>query len=89
MILPITYNLLAGGQALDTTLQQLVQNIFNETVEGALSMKEVLRVLLSVAAGKTDISGSTVTFRDTTDSTNRVVASMTGSERSTVTLDAS
>lgn len=71
----------------------IAQEVWNGfTVENGLAPAEVLRILLAVAAGKTSIVGSgptTVTFRDTADTKDRVVASMTGSERDTVTLDGS
>ena len=60
---------------------------WDEVLEGGYTAGELLRVLAAVAAGKTDITGTTVTFRDVNDTTDRVVASMTGSERTTVTLD--
>ena len=59
-------------------------------VENGLSVSDILRVLLAVAAGKTDIVGTgptIVTFRDQADTKNRVRASMTGSERDAVTVD--
>jgi hypothetical protein len=69
----------------------IAQEVWNGfTVENGLAPAEVLRILLAVAAGKTDIAGSgptIVTFRDTADTKNRVRASMTGSERDAVTID--
>lgn len=69
-------------------------NPWTEVIEGSYTATEVLRLLLAVAAGKTSIvdlggGNATVTFRDTGDSKNRVVADMTGSERTTVTKDVS
>lgn len=62
-------------------------------VESGVTMQQALRILLAVAAGKTDIIDlggglATVVFRDTNDTKNRLTANMTGSERTTVTLDA-
>jgi hypothetical protein len=67
-------------------------NPWTEVIEGTYTATEVLRLLLAVAAGKTTIvdhggGSATITFRDTSDTTDRVVADMTGSERTTVTLD--
>jgi len=59
-------------------------------VEQGLSVSDVLRVLLAVAAGKTSIDTSgpvVVTFRDQADTKNRVRAEMDGSERDAVTVD--
>lgn len=51
------------------------------------SAKDAMSILTAVAAGKTDITGATVTFRGLDDTNDVVVADMTGSERTTVTLD--
>jgi hypothetical protein len=58
-------------------------------LEGDLSAASILRLLLAVAAGKSDIAAGSpvvVTFRDQADTKNRVRAEMTGSERTVVTL---
>ena len=51
-----------------------------------------MRLLASVAVGKTEIDTSgidpVVTFRDLDDTKDRVTATMLGSERATVVLDA-
>ena len=62
-------------------------NPWTEVIESGLSAAEVLRIILAVQAGKTEIDGTTVKFRDVADAKDRVTASMTGSERTTVTLD--
>lgn len=66
--------------------------VWSAIAEGALSYGDLQRILVAVAAGKTtiiDLGGgaATVTFRDTTDTTDRVVATMDGSERTVVVLD--
>jgi hypothetical protein len=66
--------------------------VLDTEIEPGLSVREVLRLLLAVAAGKTDIvpgagASATVRFRDPADTTDRVVATMAGSERVAVTLD--
>ena len=62
-------------------------------VEGNYTLKEALRLMLAVAAGKTDIDTSganpVVKFRDVNDTKDRITAVMTGSERTTVTKDVS
>jgi hypothetical protein len=62
-------------------------------IELGVTMQEAMRIILAVAAGKTNITDlggglAEVIFRDTNDTKNRVIADMTGSERTTVTLDA-
>jgi hypothetical protein len=69
-------------------IAQAVLNTF--IVESGMSASDVLRILLAVAAGKTDIAAGPpviVTFRDRADTRNRVRAEMTGSERGAVTVD--
>ena len=56
-------------------------------IEGSYDLVEVMKVLLAFAAGKTDITGSTVTFRDQADSLNRISATVTSGERTAVTLN--
>jgi peptidoglycan hydrolase-like protein with peptidoglycan-binding domain len=61
-------------------------------IEGTLTFQDVQRILLSVSAGKTTIvAGPPVhaKFRDQADTKDRVDATMTGSERTAVTLDPS
>ncbi len=62
-------------------------NPWTEVIESGLSAAEILRIILAVQAGKSDITGTTVKFRDVADTKDRVTASMTGSERTTITLD--
>jgi hypothetical protein len=91
MILPITYNLLASGaNQIDAGMQLVVDKVLSTIcIDGTYSIAEALRVCMAVLAGKTGISGSTVTFRNTTDTVTRVTATMSGRERTSVTIDAS
>ncbi len=77
-----------------TTLspESLANAIMNKTIEGSYTFEECMRLLTAVAAGKStivDLGGglATVTFRDINDTQDRVVADMTDSERTNVTLD--
>lgn len=67
-------------------------NPWTEVIEGTYTAAEILRVLAAVAAGKTDINSTgspvIVTFRDLSDTKDRIVADMVSSERTAVTLDA-
>lgn len=61
------------------------------TIEGSLNARDVMRVLAAVAAGKTSIvktsnGHATVTFRDITDASDIIAASMAQSERTGVTV---
>lgn len=80
-------NLLAAIRVNQVTQTDIESAVMSATVEGGLSLREVLRVLLAVAAGKTTITGSNVAFRDQADTKARVAASMTASQRTTVTID--
>lgn len=64
---------------------------WDSTLEGSYTAGEIMRILAAIAAGKTDIanlgnSQATVTFRDITDSSDIVSASMSGSERTSVNI---
>jgi len=58
-------------------------------IDPNLTLREAIRIAVAILAGKTDINGTTVKFRDTADRKDRVTAEMTGSKRTTVTLDGS
>lgn len=85
MILPIKYNLLSDNQGIDAGLLKL----FNVPIDGNLTFKEALAVIVSVLAGKSTIADGVVSFRDVADTKNRVAATMTGSERASIVLDGS
>lgn len=62
----------------------------DQLVESGTTLKEALRLLLAIGVGKTTVTSlgggqATVTFRDINDTTNRVIAHMTNSDRSAVT----
>lgn len=72
--------------------ESLATAVWAKTIEGTYTTGDVLRLLSAVAAGKStivDLGGglATVTFRDINDTEDRVVADMTDSERTGVTLD--
>ena len=67
---------------------------WNEVIESGYTAAEVMRILAAVAVGKTTITdlgggNATVAFRDQADTKNRILADMTGSERTDITLDPS
>lgn len=66
-----------------------VADILAGIVEGAIDVQGALRLLLSFIAGKTSGGGTTtITFRDTGDSKDRIVMTVdTDGDRSAVTLD--
>jgi hypothetical protein len=67
-------------------------NPWSEIIEGTYTAAEVMRLLASVAAGKTTIvdngnNTATVVFRDINDTRDSVVVEMNGSERIDVNLN--
>lgn len=67
-------------------------NPWTEVIESGYTAAEVLRIIAAVAAGKTsivDLGGgdATVTFRDLGDTKDRIVADVSGSERTTLSFD--
>lgn len=60
-------------------------------VEGALTLKAALRIILAAVAGKSTGGGTaTVRYRDNADAKDRIVATVAaGGNRSSVTLDGS
>ena len=67
-----------------------VDDILDEVVEGTYTLRQMLRLIASVLVGKSSGGGTaTITFRDTSDATNRVVATVSAAgNRTAVTLDA-
>ena len=65
----------------------LASAVWSQIIDGGYQADEILKILASVSAGKTSIAGSTVVFRSLSDNKDRVVAAMTGSERTTITID--
>jgi hypothetical protein len=74
-----------AGAALAADLLDLAN-----AVETGLTVRQALRLLDAVLAGKVSISGATVTIRNTADTKNRVVATTdTQGQRTAVTIDVS
>jgi len=56
-------------------------------MEGSLTYQDAMRLMVAVLTGKTAINLNEVTFKGTDGTTDRVTATMTGSERTTVVLN--
>ncbi len=71
--------------------QNLAAAVWSSILDAGYTAEEIMRLLVAVAAGKSDIDTSgpdpIVTFRDLGDTKDRVTATMTGSERTDVTKD--
>lgn len=83
----VTINIQTSAQQID----DLPSQVLAATVEGSLDVQETLRLLLSAQVGKSSGGGTTsVAFRDTADSKDRIAATVdSDGNRTAVTLDAS
>ncbi len=71
--------------------ENLAAAVMNSLIEGNYTFKQCVEILTAVAAGKTtiiDLGGgdATVTFRNVSDTVDKVQADMSGSERIDVTI---
>lgn len=64
-------------------------NPWTEVIESGLTASDIMKLILAVQAGKTEIDGATVKFKSVDGLTDRVTAEMTGSERVDVDLNPS
>lgn len=80
-----------GAIDADALAADAVDEILDEVVEGSLTMRQVLRIVLAALAGKSTGGGSgTINFRDQADTKNRIVATVNVSrDRTAVTVDGS
>jgi hypothetical protein len=82
------YRLGAVGKVNELSQDDVTGAVLEAQIESGYSLKQAIRLLIAVAAGKTDIDTSgpnpIVRFRDLNDTKDRVTATMTGSERTTV-----
>ena len=88
------YGYIAGSADISAqpTASDIAGEFFATFIDGTYTMRDILKVLASVAVGKTTITdlgggNATVVFRDMSDTVDRVEADMTGSERTDVTID--
>lgn len=83
--------------ALDVRVNEITQDdvtgaVLEAKVEGTMTLKSAIRLMLSILAGKTSITdlgdgNATITFKDVNDTKDRVVATMTNSNRTNITLN--
>ena len=80
-----------GAIDADALAADAVDEILDEVVEGSLTMRQVLRIVLAALAGKSTGGGSgTINFRDQADSKNRIAATVNvNRDRTAVTVDGS
>lgn len=91
--LPSAANVLAGVPVgvtvgtLDVAAAVMAKAI--ETEGGGLTVKQALQLISAVMFGVDTVSGGTVTFKDSTGTNNRVVATMSGNQRTAITTTTS
>lgn len=69
-------------------LLSIVSNYGEEILENGMTVNEVFRIMLSVLAGKSSHTSNTVSFRNSEDNKNRVVATVIDDgDRTAITLD--
>lgn len=74
------------AEAIGSTVQ--IKDPMADVLEGTITLKAALRVMLAALAGKT--SGGGQNYRDVADAKNRIAASVDGfGDRTTVTIDGS
>ena len=80
-----------GAIDADALAADAVDEILDEAVEGSLTLRQVLRILLAALAGKSTGGGSgTINFRDQADSKNRITATVdVNRNRTATTVDGS
>lgn len=80
-----------GAIDADALAADAVDEILDEVIEGSLTLRQALRVLLAALANKASGGGTTtVTFRDLADSKARITATVDANgNRTAVTLDGS
>ncbi len=73
--------------------ENLAEAVWSREIDGDYTAGVIMKVLAAIAAGKTTIDTGgpdpIVTFRDLMDTLDRVTATMSGSERITITIDES
>ena len=60
-----------------------------ESEGSGLTVKQILQLLAAIDLGTTSVAGTTVTFKDSTGTNTRVVATMSGSQRTSITTTTS
>lgn len=72
----------------DAIASDAVDEILDRAVEGSITLRQAIRVMLAALAGKVSGAGTTtITIRDANDTTNRIVATVDASgNRSAITL---
>lgn len=79
-----------GAVDADALAADAVDEILDEIVEGSLTLRQAIRIILAALAGKiTNANTSTNSFRDVADTKNRIVATVDSTGRTAVTLDGS
>lgn len=77
----------AVGKVNELSQDDVTGAVLDIPIDGEYTVREVLRILAASAAGKTSNSGQT--FRDLSDTKDRITSTVTGDNRTAATYDAS
>jgi hypothetical protein len=90
---PTNFNLLSingSGQVVTTAgaNTSIAAAVHDATIEGALTSQQLMRLIAATLIGKSSGSGTgTIVFRDANDTANRITATVSGGNRTAVTLN--
>jgi hypothetical protein len=76
----------------EASVQQIVDGVWNLEMDGVYTAQDVMKILVAVAAGKTEIvdlggGSATVVFRNLEDTIDKIEATMADSERTDVIIN--
>jgi hypothetical protein len=84
MILPLKYNILSTGlDSLDSNFSKLL----NVKIDGTITLKQALQIILSESAGKRTRTGNNIVFRDISDTKNVISGTLSGHDRTFVSVN--
>ncbi len=69
------------------TTSAITSAVFGQTINGSYDMLEAMRVIFAGLGGKTIVVGSSVKFRDPSDTKDVITATVVGQQRTAMTLD--
>lgn len=85
----IAADAITSSELAASAVAEIADGVLDETVEGAYTLRQIVRLLAAAVGGKASGGGTTaVTFRDLNDGTNRIVATVDANgNRTVMTLD--
>lgn len=81
-------NMFMHGKVNELGQDDVTGAVLDAPVEGALTLRQLVRIMSAAVAGKVSVSGNTVTFRDLNDSKDRMVSTTdSNGQRTAITVD--